>query len=106
METFQGTCPMDGADIVNQYFLEHRARLLDVAAFLDRLDRASGGVRPDDFRMAAFKKALAVLADGQGERARRILTLLSDPTQEPIASAAGMKGAHGACPHTYAEGEP
>ncbi|MFH1888185.1 MAG: hypothetical protein ABIJ95_06710 [Pseudomonadota bacterium] len=98
MSKFPSTCPMGRDDILDRYFMEHRARLLDVAAFLDRLDRAMDGARPEDFRLAAFRKALAALSDGKGERARRILTLLSDPTTEPIASAAGMKGAHGACP--------
>jgi len=38
---------------------------------------------------------VAVLGDGQPERARRILELLSDPTLEPIP-AAPTKGAAGA----------
>jgi len=86
-------CPMNRAQVVDAYFMEHRARLLDVAAFLDRVDRAGAGA--DDFRMEAFRRALAVLQDGKPERARRILELLSDPGTEPIAKA-GMKGATGA----------
>ena len=86
-------CPMSRAQVVDAYFMEHRARLLDVAAFLDRVDRAGAGA--DDFRMEAFRRALAVLQDGKPERARRILELLSDPGTEPIAKA-GMKGATGA----------
>ncbi|MFN5744372.1 MAG: hypothetical protein ACK5A1_22570 [Planctomyces sp.] len=42
-----GVCPLSREQIVAQYFLEHRARLLDIAAFLDRLDRAAGGGVPD-----------------------------------------------------------
>ena len=88
-----GSTPMSRSQIVDAYFMEHRARLLDVAAFLDRVDRAGTGT--DDFRMKSYRAALAILADGQGERARRILELLSDPSTAPIA-AAGMKGATGA----------
>ena len=84
---------MTRAQVVDAYFMEHRARLLDVAAFLDRVDRAGAGA--DDFRMQAFRRAIAVLEDGKPERARRVLELLSDPTAEPVAKA-GMKGATGA----------
>jgi hypothetical protein len=79
--------------VVDAYFMEHRARILDLAAFLDRVDRAGPGA--DDFRMQAFRAALAILGDGKPERARRVLELLSDPGTEPIAKA-GMKGATGA----------
>ena len=39
--------------------MEHRAKLIDLAAFLDRIERAAGepGQR-DDFRMIAFRAAL------------------------------------------------
>ena len=84
---------MTRAQVVDAYFMEHRARLLDVAAFLDRVDRAGAG--DDDFRMRAFREAVALLGDGAPDRARRVLELFSDPTIEPVA-AAGMKGATGA----------
>jgi len=86
-------CPLTRAQVVDAYFMEHRARLLDVAAFLDRVDRAGAG--EDDFRMRAFRAGVAILQDGTPGRARRILELLSDPGTEPIAKA-GMKGATGA----------
>jgi len=86
--------PMTPGEVVDAYFLEHRARLIDIAAFLDRVDRAGGC---DDFRMAAFGRALDVLSDGRPERARRVLEVFSDPTSEPIP-AAGTKGATGAYP--------
>ncbi len=78
------------------YFLEHRAKLLDVAAFLDRLDRAKPMTDSIDFREAALKKAVSILIDGDGHRARRVLELLSDCTVEIPQSAHGMKGASGA----------
>ena len=86
-------CPMNRTQVVDAYFMEHRARILDLAAFLDRVDRAGPGT--DDFRMQAFRAAGAILGDGKPERARRVLELLSDPGTEPIAKA-GMKGATGA----------
>ncbi len=92
------TCPAPRSKVVELYFMEHRAKLIDVAAFLDRLDRAGDDTGGDDFRIAAFRRALAILADGRPDRARRVLELLSDRSTEPIESAAGMKGAFGAPP--------
>ena len=34
--------PLDKQQVLDLYFLEHRAKLLDLAAFLDRYDRAGG----------------------------------------------------------------
>ena len=84
---------MTRTQVVDAYFMEHRARLLDVAAFLDRIDRAGPGV--DDFRMNAYRNAIALLLDGKPERTRRILEHFSDPSTMPIA-AAHVKGATGA----------
>ena len=78
------------------YFLEHRAKLLDVAAFLDRIDRAQPGTASSDFRETAIKQAIGCLIDGQPQRAQRVLQLLSDTTSEIPQSALGMKGASGA----------
>ncbi len=93
-----GTCPLNRSQVVDLYFLEHRARVLDIAAFLDRLERAQpdGAPAVDDFRVAALRKSLEILLDGRPQRARRVLELWSDTSAEPLASAAGMKGAFGA----------
>ena len=98
MSTSKPTCPLPRQKVIDTYFMEHRAKLLDIAAFLDRIERATAEKPGDDFRVAAFKDAIALLTDGQGERTRRILELLSDPTLQPLESAAGMKGASGAWP--------
>ena len=93
------TCPMSSEQVIDAYFMEHRAKLLDVAAFLDRIDRSTAGAsEPEDFRMAAFREALGVLSTNETNRAGRVLEVFSDHSSDPIESAAGMKGAHGACP--------
>ncbi len=90
--------PQARAWVLDTYFLEHRAKLIDIAAFLDRVERAPPeGDAPEDFRLAAFQQALAVLADGEGLRAKRVLDLFSDPTAAPLEKAPG-KGACGAWP--------
>ena len=91
------SCPLDVGKTVDLYFMEHRAKLLDIAAFLDRLDRSSGGPA-DDVRIRALNKVIPLLIDGQGNRTQRILERLSDHTSEPIP-AAHTKAAIGVDPH-------
>ena len=78
--------------------------MIDIAAFLDRLDRAGSPDGDVDFREAAFLQALQILSDNQAHRAARILSLLSDHTDDMSQSADGMKGASGA-PLSSAAGE-
>jgi hypothetical protein len=85
---------MTRQQVLDLYFMENRAKLIDLAAFLDRVDRASGEA---DFRLAGFKEAMKQLSDGKPERAKQVLLALSDPTTEPIEKAPG-KGAVGAWP--------
>lgn len=91
------TCPMSREQVVDLYFMEHRAKLLDVAAFLDRVDRSKPDSDAQDFRLAALQDMVAILADGQGDRAERMLLALSDPTEDPIPEA-HTQGATGAYP--------
>lgn len=83
---------MNRQQLLDLYFMDARCKLIDIAAFLDRLDRGEGDA---DFRLDAFKKALGELAKGEPVRAKNVLLSLSDPTTEPIAKAPG-KGAVGA----------
>ena len=69
-----------------------RAKLIEVAAFLDRVERHAVA---DDFRCAALRSAAALLVDGKSERARRILESFSDPTTTPDQKSTG-KAALGA----------
>jgi len=86
--------PLSSEEVVTRYFLEHRAKLIDIAAFLDRVDRAEGS-NNDDFRIRSLRHAITLLIDGKPERARRVLELFSDHTDEPIDKTP-MKGATGA----------
>jgi hypothetical protein len=85
---------MNRKQLLDLYYLDARAKLIDIAAFLDRLDRADGD---PDFRLAAFHQALTQLQDSAPARAERVLKSLSDPTDEPIP-AATTKAACGAWP--------
>jgi hypothetical protein len=87
--------------VADLYFIEHRAKLLDLASFLDRAERAPGD--GDDVRLKVFRRAIEVLLDGKPERARRVLEIMSDPTTEPIDKA-GVKGAIGVWPRGANDG--
>jgi len=86
--------PYDPPAHSRSLFHGRRSKLIDIAAFLDRVDRGEG---EPDFRLAAFRKALEELQRGEPVRAKSVLLSLSDPTTEPIAKAPG-KGAVGAWP--------
>lgn len=95
------SAPLSGSEILDLYFLENRARLLELASFLDRLDRAPGASLREDYRCRALFAALTRLGASEGDRARALQLIFSDPTREPIESAVGLKGASGA----YREGQ-
>ena len=75
--------PLGVKGITDEYFIENRNRLLEIAAFLDRLDRADPSRSARDFRLRAFTDALAILASDEPNYLAQIQMLLSDPTTEP-----------------------
>lgn len=95
MESAPLPCPMTGAQLVDEYFIENRTRLLDLAAFLDRLDRAADSAVDADFRMQAFRETVRVLSGLNGDRVEQIQMIFSDPTAEP-ADGLDRKSACGA----------
>ena len=89
--------PLSAREILENSFLENRARILEIAAFLDRIERADDpSEAKHDYRYQAVLRAVGYLLNPAGNRAGEILNCLSDPTTEPIPSAAGMKSAVGA----------
>ena len=85
---------MTRQQILDLYFLDARHKLVELAAFLDRVERADG---KDDFRLKSFRAALGKLTNNKKEKAKNVLLEFSDPTVEPIAKATA-KGAVGAFP--------
>jgi hypothetical protein len=78
--------PLPAAKVLEGYFLEARAKLLDVAAILDRMGRGEeAGDFENDPRLARIRQALEVLLDQSGGRAERIQKIFSldyDPNWE------------------------
>ena len=76
--------PRSKPEVLNRDFLDTRCRILDLAASLDRLDRAprpAGGDHPDS-RLAQLRLALEALLEpgpGRAETVQRIFSLDYDP---------------------------
>jgi hypothetical protein len=86
--------PLSPRELVDEYFIENRTKLLEIAAFLDRLDRADPSYAAQDSRMKAFAEALAGLSR-PSNRVDYIQELLSDPRDVPL-DALDRKSALGA----------
>lgn len=83
---------MTREQVLDLYFLDARHKLIEIAAFLDRVERADGN---DDFRIRAFRTALGTLSGEGKHRAKDVLLAFSDHSTEPVEKALG-KGAVGA----------
>ena len=69
---------LTAAEILDAYFLEARARLIELAATLDRIDRAAGSqaVRADA-RLKFIHDSLQILQRTQPGRAKAVQELYS-----------------------------
>lgn len=71
--------PLPANEALNQFYLEARARLLEVAATLDRIDR--GGANANDPRLGLLRQAIHVLDQSNNapatDRAEQLQLLFS-----------------------------
>ena len=81
---------MTQQQVLDLYFLDARHRLVEIAAFLDRVERAGG---KEDFRLKAFRAAVGRLNGRQSEKVKQVLLAFSDPTTRPMAKAEGKSAA-------------
>jgi hypothetical protein len=70
--------PLDAAQVLDKEYLELRAKILEIGASLDRLDRSPGKVGGDP-RLALIRDGLRELLAGEDGRAERIQLLFSLP---------------------------
>lgn len=89
MNTWTAPSP---TNLVDLSFMDARFKLIDLAAFLDRVQKAG---QENDYRVQQLKQALQCLNGNDPDRARQVLLTFSDPTTEPIPQA-HMQGAMGA----------
>jgi hypothetical protein len=75
--------PLPATRALDQFFLDARCRLLDVAAILDRIDRGGDAAAiAADPRMARIRQAIEALqgkGGGRAERIQQIFSLEYDP---------------------------
>jgi hypothetical protein len=67
--------PLPAAKALDLFFLDARARVLDLAAILDRIDRGAGP--REDPRLAKLRQAVALLQAGGPGRAEKVQQLFS-----------------------------
>lgn len=79
-------------ELLDLQFIDARHKLIDIAAFLDRIERHPGD---EDYRFTALKNALPILLSDRPDRARAVLESLSDHTAE-VSDSAPFQGAFGA----------
>jgi hypothetical protein len=79
----------ESRDVFEQEFLPIRAKLLEIAAALDRLDRAQGSLAADPRRMQ-IQSAMQVLLRTDEDRAEHIQLIFSRPYQEGWKEKFGM----------------
>ncbi|MCH7726458.1 MAG: hypothetical protein IH991_08280 [Planctomycetes bacterium] len=68
--------PMTAQEVLDREFLEVRAKILELAASLDRLERADGAVT-DDHRVALVREAFEVLQGARSDRAEQVQLIFS-----------------------------
>jgi hypothetical protein len=69
------------ADVFDQEFLPIRAKLLEVAASLDRFDRAGGSLTSES-RLTQVRAAIEVLLRAEDDRAEQIQLIFSRPFED------------------------
>lgn len=95
MNDYRGTCPLSERQQIDEFFMDNRNRVLEIAAFLDRLERAAAADAAGDFRLAAFRAALSALSSPEHGRVEHIQLIFSDQNSE-LLQALDQKSAFGA----------
>jgi hypothetical protein len=65
-------------DVLDQEYLVARAKILELAAILDRLDRANGSASEDP-RYGLLRQGMELLQQSEDGRAERVQLLFSRP---------------------------
>lgn len=89
------SCPLSQQQLIDEFFMESRTKILDIAAFLDRLDRSVDDNGKDDFRIVAMKHAMEELNSDVPGRIERVLMIFSDQNTE-LLEELDRKAAYGA----------
>lgn len=88
MSTKQPMAERSAAQIVADEFMIARAKIVELAATLDRIERASGNV-DDSKNMQLLVQGMHILIDDEVEKAKRVQLLMSrtyDPNWQNLMS--------------------
>ena len=80
-----------GGDVFDQEFLAIRAKLLEVAAALDRVDRAGGSLAAEP-RRTQVQAAIQVLLRPDDDRAEQLQLIFSRPFDDDWREKMGVRG--------------
>lgn len=89
------SCPLSQQNLIDEFFMESRTKILDIAAFLDRLDRSVSEDGRNDFRILAMRDAMQELNSQVPGRIERVLMIFSDQNIE-LLEELDRKAAYGA----------
>lgn len=81
---------MTAPQVLNREYLEIRAKILEIAASFDRLDRSEGSVAEDP-RWQRIQEALDALRDSAGDRAEQVQLVFSRQYEEKWPEKFGLK---------------
>ncbi len=95
MSSYENTCPLSQQQLIDEYFMEHRVKVLDLAAFLDRFERSVDKNAENDFRIVAFRESLRELISAAPGRVERVEMVFTDQNTELLPSL-DRKAAYGA----------
>ena len=73
------SCPQTARQILDRHYLEIRSKILDLAASLDRIERAADKASVlDDPRLAKLQSGIKLLLTNATDRAEQVQMLFSD----------------------------
>ena len=82
--------PLSSSEILDREFLPTRAKILEIAASLDRVSRAEAGV-PTDQRWSQLQAAMELVLEHSDDRAEQVQLLFSRPYDANWQSRLGVK---------------
>ena len=80
---------LNAPQVLDREFLAIRSKLIDLAAALDRIDRAEGSVAADP-RLDKIGRSLGILSGGVPDRAEQVEMVFSLPYQDDWRTQYGL----------------
>ena len=84
------TAPMTAQAVLEREFLKARAKILEVGAILDRVDRADGDATGDR-RRELLRRGVEVLLEDEPDRAEKIQMIFSLPHRKDWREEFGIE---------------